>query len=184
MKRDEPSADGEPVLAVSLVLQGPPGPRPVGQPVGVGIEVRNLTTEQVQMVGVIDGSEEGVRYPHYRPSVTRDGVVMAGPPVPEDPLVGPLRETDFRQLNPGEAFDPTQGTGGAAYMPIFTFASFSPNEPGVYSYALLLSTESARPEQWLGRFGQEDAEQEAVLRRIAQIPRVTTTSNLLEVEVR
>jgi hypothetical protein len=184
MKRGETSHDGEPQLAVSLTLQGPPGSRPVGQPVGVGIEVRNLTTEKVQMVGVIDGSEEGVRYPHYQPSVSRNGVVMAGPPSPEDPLVGPLREMDFRQLDPGEAFDPTLGTNGAAYMPIFTFASFSPTEPGVYAYTLTLSTESDRPEDWLGRFGQQEAEQAAVLRRVAQVPRVTTTSNALEVEVR
>jgi len=184
MNRGEASHDGEPQLAVSLTLQGPLGSRPTGQPVSVGIEVRNLTTDQVQMVGVVDGSEEGARYPHYQPSVSRDGVVMAGPPPPEDPLVGPLRERDFRLLNPGEAFDPTLGAEGAAYMPIFTFASFSPTEPGVYRYQLTLSTESDRPEQWLGRFGQQEPEQAAVLRRVAQVPRVTTTSNVLEVEVR
>jgi hypothetical protein len=167
---------------VVLLLRGPEGPCFVGQPVAVRIEIRNDGAEDLWMVGVVDGSEEGVRYPHYRPAVTRDGDVVGKPPPPEDPLVGPLRTTDFRCLGPGEAFDPTRPEAGAAYMPLSTFATFRPAEPGIYRYTLVLSTESSQPEEWLGRFGQE-AERSAVLELVARVPRLTVTSNALEVEV-
>jgi len=143
------------------------------------VEVRNAGPGDVWMVGVLDGSEDGVRYPHYRPSVTRDGVTVVEPRAPEDPLVGPLRVADFQRLRPGGAFDPTRRDGAAAYLPLFTFASFCPSERGDYRYTLTLSTESGRPEEWLGRFGQE-----AVLDLVARVPRLTVTSNALEVEVR
>lgn len=162
----------EPVLG--LVLRGPDGPQPVGQAIDVEVTVRNLGAEDVWIVGVVDGSEEGIRYPHYRPSVTRDGAVVAEPPSPEDPLVGPLRIADFRRLDPGKGFDPTRGES-TTYLPLITFASFRPTEPGIYRYTLTLSTESQEPEEWLGRYNQE-AEREAVLDLVARVPRLTVTS--------
>jgi hypothetical protein len=151
--------------------------------VPVRVEVRNAGRGDLWMVGVVGGSEEGVRPPRYRPSVTRDGVVVAEPPPPEDPLVAPLRRADVRRLAPGEGFDPTAPEGGAAYLPLSTFATFAPAEPGRYSYALVLSTESEEPREWLGSFGQ-DAEREAVLELVARVPQLTVASNVLEVEVR
>ena len=53
---------------------------------------------------------------------------------------------------------------------------------GEFEFSLILSTQSQYPEQWLGSFGQ-DAERSAVLERIAQVPRLTVRSNVLEVEV-
>jgi hypothetical protein len=150
--------------------------------VDVRVEVRNTSAADVWMVGVVDGSEHGVRYPYYRPSVELEGAVVSEPAAPEDPLVGPLRTVDFRRLAPGEAFDPTRRDGGAAYLPLATFATFAPSEPGRYRYALTLSTESGDPAEWLGRFNQ-DAEREAVLELIARVPRITVTS-ALEVDVR
>lgn len=178
------SGDGGRSPAVGLFLRGPDAPQPAGRPVPVQIEIRNQGAEDVWMVGVLDGSEGGVRYPLYLPSVTRAGAAMAKPPPPEDPLVGPLRSTDFRRLGPGEAFDPTRGDGGAAYLPLSTFTTFSPREPGTYAYTLELSTESSRPEEWLGRFGQEAAERASVLELLAHVPRLTVTSNILDIEVR
>src|SRR5687768_4038395 len=107
---------GEQALAVVLVRRGAAGAQPVGQAADIAVQVRNQGAAPVWIVGVLDGSEEGVRYPHYRPAVTRDGLVVAAPPPPEDPLVGPLRVADFRRLGPGETFDPTRGNGGAAYL--------------------------------------------------------------------
>jgi hypothetical protein len=167
--------------AVVLALRAPAGPHPVGRPIPVELEVRNASGDEIWVVGVVDGSEGGVRYPHYRPSVTRAGTVVASPAPPEDPLVGPLREVDFRCLAPGEAFDPTRGEGGAAYLPLATFANFRPDEPGTYRYELTLSTESPRPEDWLGRFGQEP-HQAKVLELVARVPRVAVVA-ALEVEV-
>jgi hypothetical protein len=149
----------------------------------VAVEVRNESAREVWLVGVVDGSEDAVRYPHWRPAVTREGALEAAPPPPEDPLVGPLRAADFRRLGPGESFDPTRPEGGAAYLPLSTFATFVPSQAGSYRFMLELSTESPRPEAWLGRFGQ-DAERERVLELVGRVPRLTVASNVLEVTVR
>src|SRR5262245_5779099 len=163
-------------MGVVLLLHGPGRPTAVGEPLGVRAEVRNEGDRELLIVGVVDGSEQGVRYPHWRPEVSLGGRVVAEPGPAEDPLVGPLRRADFRRLAPGESFDPTAGS----YLPLATFATFRPREPGTYRCTLLLSTERESPEQWLGRFGQ-DAERGAVLELVARVPRLALRS---EVEVR
>lgn len=168
------------ILLLTLIV--PERPVAVGDPVPVALELRNVSDQPVWITGVLDGSEEGIRYPHYRPSVTREGVTVAAPPPPEDPLVSPLRVADFRLLRPGESCDPTRAEGDAAYIPLSTFANFRPPAPGVYELSLTFSTASASPEEWLGAFGQ-DAERAAVLERIAEVPRVTLSATA-EVAVR
>jgi len=165
----------------TITLKASQTPQRVGTPVSIAVEVRNVSDQPVWIVGVVDGSEEGIRYPRYSPQVTLAGEVVARPPAPEDPLVGPLRLVDFRRLKAGEAFDPTARSSGAAYLPISTFSNFLAVQPGRYQFSLVLSTESQSPEQWLGRFGQ-DAERAGVLERIAIVPRQTIRSNLLEVQ--
>jgi hypothetical protein len=167
---------------VALVLHAPKKRSPVGAPVAVTVEIRNIGDRELWMVGVLDGSEGGVRFPRYEPSVTLEDDVVAAPSSPEDPLVGPLRPTDFKRLTPGESFDPSDPSGAAAYLPLSTFANFIPRSPGTYRYVLALSTESDAPERWLGRFNQ-DAERNAVLDLVQRVPRLTL-SNAVEVEVR
>ncbi len=142
----------------------------------MSVQLRNVGTAEVWVVGVLDGSEEGVRYPHYRPSITLDGEVVAQPGPPEDPLVAPLRPDDFRRLAPGEAFDPT------GRYPLATFANFAPPRRGIYRYLLRLGTESGSPEEWLSRVGQ-DEERDAVLELVPRVARLTITSNPLDVHV-
>jgi hypothetical protein len=168
--------------AVSVVLRAPDGLHPQGRPVALQIEVRNVGDRDLWMVGVLDGSEGGVRYPHYAPAVLRDGVTVAAPGPAEDPLVARLRVEDFRRLAPGASFDPTSPGEGAAYQPLSTFATWACPEAGEYQYVLGLSTTSEDPEQWLGRVGPAaDAEQLRDL--IARVPRLNTTSDVLTVRI-
>lgn len=153
----------------------------VGVPVKLRVTIFNASERAVWMVGVVDGSEGGVRFPRYMPSVKIAGGVVAAPPPPEDPLVGPLRTADFRRLAPGESFDPTRPSQGAAYLPLSTFANFVPSKKGIYRYELELSTNSDSPERWLGRFNQED-ERASVLELIGRVPRLTVTASC-EIEV-
>jgi hypothetical protein len=168
---------------LSIMLHSPEEKQGVGMPIPIKVEVRNLSQQRVWIVGVVDGSEDAIRYPHYLPRISMAGQVVAEPPPPpEDPLVGPLRLADFRLLAPGEAFDPTNPDPGAKFLPISTFSNFRSAVPGRFEFSLILSTQSQYPEQWLGSFGQ-DAERSAVLERLAQVPRLTVSSNVLQVEV-
>ena len=153
-------------MTASLTLHGPAGPNAVGRPVPVRAELRNEGAGELWVVGVLDGSETGTRYPHWRPSVMLGERVVAAPPAAEDPLVGPLREADFRRLAPGEALDPGR---------LATFALFAPAEPGSYTYALELSTESPGPEAWLGRFNQDPS----VVELVARVPRLTLRAQVV-----
>jgi hypothetical protein len=152
-------------VTLSLALHGPPGIQPVGRQAGVRAEVRNDGPGELWIVGVLDGSETGTRYPIWRPAVERDGVIVASPGPPEDPLVGPLRREDFHRLAAGETFDPGR---------LGTFERFAPAEAGEFVYRLELSTQSPRDEDWLGRFNQDPA----VLELVALVPRLTARAEL------
>ncbi|QQM39063.1 hypothetical protein [Streptomyces liliifuscus] len=169
---------------LDLVLYGPGGPQPLGRPAPVRAEIRNTGSRDLWIAGVLDGSENGLRWPRYLPTVTcaEDGGVVARPAPAEDPLVGPLRPGDLRRLAPGESFDPATGPG---CLPLMTFAHFVPQRPGRFRYALSLSTEAARPEEWLGGFGlPDDSEREALLALVARVPRTTVTAAPLDVDFR
>ena len=151
-------------MTASLALHGPAGPV-AGRPVPVRAELRNDGAGELWVVGVLDGSETGTRFPVWRPSVRLGDRVVAAPPIAEDPLVGPLRAQDFRRLGPGEALDPGR---------LATFEVFTPDAPGTYVYALELSTESPSPEAWLGRFNQDPS----VVELVARVPRLRLRAEL------
>ncbi|GDY79126.1 hypothetical protein SAV31267_086110 [Streptomyces avermitilis] len=113
---------------LDLVLYGPQGPQPLGGSAPVRAKVRNSGERAVWIAGVLDGSEDGIRFPHYLPAVTLadGGRTVARPGPAEDPLVGPLRVGHLLRLAPGESFDPTAGAG---CLPLTTFAAFAPKPP-------------------------------------------------------
>lgn len=153
----------------------------LGEPLDIRVEICNVDNRELWFVGILDGSESGIRYPHYRPSITLDGKVVAAPPAAEDPLVGPLRPVDFRRLAPGESFDPTDRTGVAAYLPLSTFATFRPDRAGNYRCTLVVDTAAPSPERWFGSFGQA-ADSSGLLDLIARVPAITLSATL-DVEV-
>ena len=152
-------------MSLRLVLLGPPGPVPVGRPADVRVQVHNDGPGAVWMVGVLDGSESGVRYPLWRPAVWFEGAVVAAPPVAEDPLVGPLRESDFVCLEAGASFE----VGRLA-----TFAGFAPSRAGEYVYRVEVSTESPLDADWLGRFNQEPS----VVGLVGRVPRFVASGSV------
>lgn len=151
----------------------------VGDSVPVKVEVRNVSGKPLRVVGVLDGSEAGVRYPHYTARVT--GPDYQPPTLERPEYTSPLRPQDFRLLKSSEGFDPTVPLGGAAYVPLVCFSHFCPPSPGRYKLSLTLSTDSDSDEEWLGTlpFAQDEA-----LPLIAQVPHVRVESNVLVIHVR
>jgi hypothetical protein len=160
--------------AVALTLHVGPGPHRVGAPVPVAVRLANCGTAPVRMPCVLDGSETGTRRPLYRPTVLRGTEPVAGPPAAEDPLVGPLLPEDLRWLAPGESFDPTHRTAQGGGLPLSTFGTYRPDQPGVYRYTLLLDT-TGSTDSWMGRFGQEPY-RDRVLPLLAEVPRMVLTA--------
>ena len=93
------------------------------------------------MVGVLDGSESGARYPIWRPVVNRTAWSWRLR-APEDPLVGPLRREDFRRA--------WRRVGRFDAGRLATFDVFAPVEAGEYVYRLR-SRRRARARRGLAR---------------------------------
>jgi hypothetical protein len=170
------------IFAVRLYLKSPSSPdQPlaVHQPVSVGIEVRNVSPDPVWVVGVLEGSEVGLRFPHYLPSIEGECYEAVVPEWPD--MTAPLRPGDFRLLQPNEGFDPTESSPGVGYMPLIAFRDFVPPVAGRYRLCLTLSTASKRSEEWLGTLPYPA--QTTLLPRVAQIPACRVVSNLLTVDV-
>lgn len=168
-------------LPLAVVLSIPAVPHRVGAPIPVSIEVKNISDRTLWMIGVMDGSELGLRYPHYQPRITGSQPLPSPEPTPLPDMVAPLRIIDFRQLAPGEGFDPTDPQHEAAYLPLSTFVNFRPPSPGRYEFRLTISTESRENEEWLGIMGYPGWE--AVVERLAEVPRLRIESNVAVAEV-
>ena len=104
-----------------------------------------------------------MRYPVWRPAVGfSDG--GGGALAAEDPLVGPLRESDFQ---------PRRGASRS------TPVDWRPSRCSLRSRRASMCTgSSSRPrasaEEWLGRFNQDPA----VLELVARVPRLTTRAEV------
>jgi hypothetical protein len=166
---------------ISIHLATPCSQLKIGEALCLIVSIRNDGHHPIWMVGVLDGCEAGIRYPYYRPEVWLGDTLAAEPARLEDPLIGPLRLSDFYWLEPGQSFDPTRASKEHAYLPLITFINFYPRQAGIYCCKLKLDTLSENPEQWLGLFGQDDC-REAVLERVLLVPRLQVESNALEVK--
>ncbi len=165
------------IFAVRLYVKTANGGQPlqVSKRIEIGVEVRNLSAKPVRVVGVLDGSELAQRYPHYLPEIEGPNYKPAVPEWPE--WTTPLRQGDFRLLQPGMCFDPTVSTPGANYLPLIAFRDFVPQEPGSYQLALTFSTASPAPDQWLGTL--PNVEQNHLLPLIAEVPQCTVVAKLV-----
>jgi hypothetical protein len=151
----------------------------------IRIEVRNLSqSTTIWLVGVLDGSEAGVRFPRWIPHVSATKGVVASTESPD--FTSPLRPADFRRLAPGESFDPTLAAEGAAYFPIGAFDQIT-EAAGRYSLSLTMDTEEPSPSAWMGtlpdRRPPSAGEAAEVARRLSQVPRLKVQSNTLTIEV-
>jgi hypothetical protein len=124
----------------------------------------------------MDGSEAGFRHPRYE--VRMSGPVpLQAPAAGECGNVAPLRLSDFRLLEPGEGFDPTL----PPWLPLRAIQDFRPPAPGRYQLTLALDTDSPDEPAWLGLLGYPG--EEAVLARLAQVPRLRVESDPLVIDV-
>ena len=165
---------------LAVILTVPSVPQKSGVVIPVKIEIRNVSPNALWMVGVLDGSEQGYRFPHYRASIKSEQPV-APPEMEACGILAPLRLQEFTHLDPDESFDPTVSKGDAAYFPIYRFANFIPPAPGSYEFQLKLSTLSAKEEDWIGRPGYPG--ESDVLKRLKDVPRVEVESNIATVTV-
>jgi hypothetical protein len=176
--------NGNSSAPISLILTARSGRIRLGASSPIRIEVRNVSQSPIWLVGVVDGSEAGVRFPKWIPHVLTPNGVVAPSEGPD--FTSPLRPADFRRLTPGESFDPTLAVKGAAYFPIGAFDRIA-EAAGECSVSLILDTEGPSPAAWMGtlpdRRPRAAAEAKEVARRLNEVPRLKVKSNTLVIEV-
>lgn len=169
-----------PDAQLAVLLTGPDTPCRVGEPVAISVEVRNASGSPLRMVGVLDGSEAGFRFPKYRPEISG----LAAGPMADDVFwcgtVAQLHLLDLRLLKPGKGFDPCASVDGTAYLPLAAFLNFRPVAPGSCRFKLSIDT-SGPEDEWLGRKNIPDEEE--IRRLLGEVPRGIYVSNTLEIEV-
>ena len=166
---------------IDIVLHVPEAPQQAGTLVPVQVEVHNTSDQPVWIIGVLEGSEVGFRYPHYTPTIEGPEPVPEPEGLPHFGNVAPLLLDDFHRLEPGTSFDPTKSVHGAHYHPLHAFQTFRPPVAGRYSIQLSLSTESQDAAEWLGII--ETPDKDAILARLADVPRFRVTSPPVTVDV-
>lgn len=135
--------------------------------------IENRTTDEVYVVPALDGSTEGMRYPHVQFTVTR--------PKNATPLQGLMRcgntnnisPKDFLRVAPKKSADIL---GWAGVHP----QTFS--DEGEYTVTLTYSTK-AKNEQWYGFMGPI-TNKGAINKLLARVPSMELTSNTLSIRFR
>lgn len=82
MSRPSPptaAGGGQAAVALRMVLRAATCPHPLGEPVPIEVELRNVSDAGVWVVGVLDGSEAGMRFPHFRTEVLHGGRTVYQP---------------------------------------------------------------------------------------------------------
>jgi hypothetical protein len=139
----------------------------------------NRSTKEVMLVGSLDGSGEGMRYPHCRVEIND----KAGEPVTARygrcGNMNSLRVADFVIVPPGQAFDPF---GEGFFPPALLSPGYFPvKDPGLYSVRFHYST-SDRVQDYFGderMEGLQSAPLEIQL-LFERVPKVDLVSNELE----
>lgn len=165
--------------SLHVILTGPVEAQKVGAVVKVSIAVVNVSDRPVWIVGALEGSDIGLRFPHYLPQVNGERPSLSGEVEYLD-MAAPLRLEDFHQLSPGQSFDPVVGMNRALNPLLAAFTEFVPPAPGSYEMQLTLSTASENDNEWLGVV--EYPGKDEVLRRLAKVPRLRVESNVLRIE--
>ena len=146
----------------------------IGEQVDVSVTLTNVSDEAISVVGSLDGSGAGFRYPQYH-------YLIVGPAGEFERLSGAwcdkvasAKADDFVALEPGESFDPY----GEGFGKDPGLEHWRPQKPGDYKILLLYSSESPEDSAW-----HPDSRDPEVARRLAKVPRCSVCSNIITVKV-
>jgi hypothetical protein len=116
----------------------------VGDVPDLAIRVINHSAEDVVLVGSLDGSPEGMRYPHCVLEIVDQSGKPVGGPYGRCGNMNPLSASDFMVVPTGMAFDPF---GEKFFRP--PALVFPINEPGDYTFRFHYAT-SGRIQDFFG----------------------------------
>lgn len=145
-----------------------------GKEVQFRVRIKNISDRDVTVVGCLDGSSSGKRYPHFNRSVT-----------PSEPMAermgcgncNSLRDSDLKVLKPGETFDPFGPNSFGNWL-----AKWTPPKEGTYTVRWTFDYTAKDLSEWNGpierRMGMGGLEEQ-----LKKIPKVSLAATV-EVKVK
>ncbi|HZL73294.1 MAG TPA: hypothetical protein VFC86_12610 [Planctomycetota bacterium] len=166
-----------PVLQLSIKVEGEAA---VGKPMAFRIRITNVSDEDVAVVGALDGSDAGLRFPFYGVEITRpDG----SPWVPVGELrcgnCNALRTEDIVRLKPGDEFDPL----GEGFFRNYRLSIWRPATKGKHLLRMIVSFSSEDPEKWNGPMKPRLPDPHRIRSLLADVPKINLEAKV-EFEVK
>jgi hypothetical protein len=144
----------------------------------VSVRIVNRTSEDVLMVGSLDGSDIQRRYPYcYFQVIGPDGKNTIHARSSSCGYLNPLRVKDFVKVPKGGQFDPYQGIDNYGFFSAHEIEPSTFDRPGDYRIRFIYCTAEKDLRKWHGKAG---GELEALF---AKVPKVVLTSNEIVVRV-
>jgi hypothetical protein len=136
------------------------------------IRIWNLSIQDVYIVGSLDGSNTGDRYPHL-------SIVVEGPAggyqrevFPGCNFVNPIRREDFLRVPPQESMDPYQHIDSEGFFPNLALERGKLTTPGTYRIVFQYSSNEPDVSQWYGGFAETRHEDPSLVELLTMVPRV------------
>lgn len=164
---------------IGVVLSAGQATYEVGQRPKFTVRITNHTDRPMLLVGSLDGSDVGWRYPKL--TVQRDG------PVEPEGIsrcgnTNNLKPNDFIAVEPGESFDPFMVTNEHGFFSHFLLRDTDFEKPGIYQYTLSYDTDEKDIAQWWGLMSADEPSEE-VRRLFEEVPKLKATSNTVTITV-
>jgi hypothetical protein len=154
----------------------------------ITVAITNRTEQDVYLVGNLDGSNGGDRYPHCVCTVTKDGKVV---PVAETERwcgdMNALEDYNFVKVAAGQTFDPYQDKEiGPGQHRIYSSTMLYPSmfkSTGAYHVRFHYSTTSDDIREWAGDGRDSVGADKTLVALFRQVPHIDLTSNELVITV-
>lgn len=168
---DAPQA-GAPGSALEVVADGPNEPIPVGTRAPVVFRLKNAGDAPVWVLGSLDGSWDGSRFPKCLVEIRDEAGVLQEPEIRGVcGFMDPLTERQFVQLKPKETLA----------QPLSTRLAFwKPTRPGTYTVRMTYDTSDPTLSKWGGTAPTVNARTRELQ---ALVPKGKVVSNTVTVRV-
>ena len=148
----------------------------------ISVTITNRTNTDIYLVGSLDGSEGGWRYPYCYFEVTGpDGKILGKLTHRQCGNMNGLREKDFMKVPPGSTFNPYQFIDDLGFFYSVRLNPVTFPTTGEYHIRFVYSTKSGDIAEWAGdRYEGNIKELRSMLR---QVPKVEIASNEIKITV-
>ncbi len=154
----------------------------LGKAPAIKVAIKNLTGRETLLVGSLDGSDCGMRFPHCRFEVIGPDGKSAVRGIGRCGNTNPIREKDIVRVKAGAVFDPFQRVDDGGFFSAHQIRADNFAAEGVYKIRFHYSTAEKSNSRFNGGL-EGGLLTPAVSKKLDGVPRVAATSNEITVRV-